>query len=308
MVVVACTAGGLVVACSGNGDSPASIASNDAVSDASAEAGGDHGADVDNAEVITTDDSSPPLDGSADSSTEGEASKPFVCAPNWFCDDFESGLKANYKTTTYSGGTVVVDATRPKSGKSSLHVRSPAKAYSDAEVNLGKPAFPAMGNHYFARVFVYYAPPSAPDNVYLFRVDGTLPMATTRVNAQLGHNGNPYNQPTAPGFKHLASWIYHSDTASANHAVAENTKAPAVTYGAWACWEFEVDGAANQWHVWIDGVEHLNISWNGMAGTPWVVPITNTLSIGIRHPHDEPVPVEVWFDDLVIADKRVGCG
>jgi hypothetical protein len=207
------------------------------------------------------------------------------------------------------GGTIAVDSTRALGGKSALHVKSPMVAYSDAEVSLGKPVFPTAGNSFFVRAFVYYAPPAASDNVYLFRLDGTLPSTTTNVNGQLGAEGYPYDQPTAANFKHLSTLIYHSDIASADHVSYRNPMGQELPYGRWACWEWQVDGSKNEWRLWIDEVEQFVLTWDGKAGSAWVVPSATTLSIGIRHPHDETAAgVEVWFDDLAVASKRIGCG
>ncbi len=225
-----------------------------------------------------------------------------------FCDDFEAGLNPAYRTRTSSGATIVVDATRARGGKNALHVRSQVVAYSTGEVTLGKPVFPTAGNSFFMRAFVYYAPPAAPDNVYLFRLNGAVPGTTTAVNAQFGATGNPYNKPTAANFKHLSTLIYHSAIPTADHFSYANPAAPEVSYGRWSCWELQVDGAKNEWRVWIDGVEHFSRTWNGSPTAPWLVPTPTTLSIGVLHPHDQAGVTEVWYDDLVIGSKRVGCG
>ncbi len=225
-----------------------------------------------------------------------------------FCDDFESGLNPVYRVRNLAGGTITVDQTRPRGGKSSVHVKSLVKAYSDGEMNLGKPVFPTANNSFFMRAYVYYAPPAASDNVYLFRVDGVLPNTTTRVNIQIGNEGFPYGQPSAPNFKQLSTTIYHSDIKSADHVSYRTAAAPEVTFGRWACWEWEVDGVKNLWRTWVDGVEHFTRTWDGVAGTAWVVPSASAFTLGLHHDHDEgPNGIEVWFDDLVIADKRVGC-
>ncbi len=226
-----------------------------------------------------------------------------------YCDDFESGLNPALKPITANGATIAVDQTRARGGTSALHVKSPVVAKSRGEVALGNPVFPTANNGFFMRVFVYYAPPAAADNVYLFRLNGVVPNTTASASALLGAEGFPYAKPLAPDFKHLSTLMYHSAIKSADHRGYRTQTAPEVTYGRWACWEWEVDGVKNLWRVWIDGVEHFTRMWDGAEGTPWVVPTASELSIGIRHPHEEgPSGVEVWFDDLVVATERVGCG
>lgn len=226
-----------------------------------------------------------------------------------YCDDFEAGLNPMLTPVSAKGGMVAVDQTRPRSGKSSLHVKSLVPAYADGEVRLGSPVFPTLNNSFFLRAYVYYAPPAAADNVYLFRLDGLLPNTTTKVNAQMGCEGFPYNKPNDPNFKQLSTLIYHSDIHSADHFAYRTAAAPEVTFGRWACWEWQVDGPNHTWHVYVDGVEHFTRRWDGKAGTPWVVPSAKSLAIGVKHDHDEqPSGVEVWYDDLVIASSRIGCG
>ncbi len=254
----------------------------------------------------------PAVGGSAGSSGTATPVAASPCGPiegALYCDDFESGLNPVLKPRMSNGGLVVVDQTRAHSGKSALHVNSQVVAYADGEVILGKTVFPTPNNSFFLRAFVYYTPPAPPDNVYLFRLRGVLPNTTTYVEGQIGVIGNPYGKLTAPNFKNLSHTIYHSAIKSADHVSYQTPTAPEVTYGRWVCWEWEVDGVNNSWRLWVDGVEHFTRTWDGKDGTPWVVPTASALSIGVKHDHDEkPSGVEVWYDDLVIATKRVGCG
>jgi hypothetical protein len=224
-----------------------------------------------------------------------------------YCDDFEGGLNPMLRRSASGGATIVVDSTRPRGGKMSLHARSAVTAYADATLNLGKPVFPTANNSFFMRAFVYWGTPPASDNIYVFRINGVLPGTSSSIYALLGTVGDPYDKPTAANFKHLIQLIYHSSIKTADHFAYQNHAAPEAPYGRWACWELEVDGVNNVWRVWVDGVEQFTRTWNGMAGTPWVVGAPNSFTIGLNHPHDEAAGIEVWYDDLVLASKRVGC-
>ncbi len=224
-----------------------------------------------------------------------------------YCDDFESGLNPALTPKMSMGGTITVDETRAHSGKGALHVKSLVTAYADGEVDLGKTVFPTANNSFFLRAFIYYTPPAPPDNVYLFRVRGYMPNTKSYIEGQIGVIGDPYNQPTAANFKNLSHTIYHSAIKSADHVSYQTAAAPEVKYGTWVCWEWEVDGVNNKWRLWVDGVEHFSRTWDGQAGTAWVVPSATAFTIGVKHDHDEKGGIEVWYDDLVIASKRVGC-
>lgn len=235
----------------------------------------------------------------------------FGCAshPNaYFCDEFESGINSSYKVTEKLGGTVQVDTTRPHSGASSLHATSQSAAYSDIWLTLAAPIFPVTGSTLYVRAFIYYAPPGHADNVYLFRVAGNLPNNLGSSFAKVGAEGNPYKKPDAPDFRKLATAIYHSSIKSADHHAVRIRESPDMIYGKWACWEFLVDRDNHEWRVWIDGIQHIELKWSGDNGAPWQVPEISEFRIGIEHPHPEPAPFEVWFDDLVIGPERVGCG
>ncbi len=295
--------------------SPAPGGSSPAPADPAQAGGGMAGATGSDAPVAA-DATRAPRPGDA-AAAAGDAAPPIVFNPAacgeiagaLFCDDFESGLNPDLKPRMSGGGTVAVDQTRARGGKSSLHVKSLVRAYADGSVNLRSPVFPTATNNFFIRAFVYYAPPAPADNVYLISVSGQLPGTTTHAYVSMGTQGYPYNKPTAPNFKQLSTFIYHSDIKSADHKPYTNPTAPEVTFGRWACWEWQVDGPNNKWTVWVDGVEHMTRMWDGAAGTPWVVPTVSSISVGIHHDHDEnPSGVEVWYDDLVVASKRVGCG
>lgn len=213
-----------------------------------------------------------------------------------------------YNPSGKSGSTIVVDETRAHGGKRALHARADTPGGFNAGIDIGNPVFPIAGNSFFLRAFVYYASPPGPDNIYLFRLFGVVPGTSTRVFAKYGVEGYPYNKPTDPDFRILGTLIYHSAIKSADHKAYRNPAGTKVPFDRWVCWELQVDGANGEWRAWLDGVEQFTRKWNNDPGAPWLVPQASRLNVGIEHPHTEPTPMEVWFDDLVIGTQRVGCG
>ncbi len=229
-------------------------------------------------------------------------------AGSLLCDDFEGGMNPAYRPKSGNGSTIVVDETRARGGKKSLHARAQAAAGGAAEILIGSPVFPTANNSYFVRTFMYYASPPGTTNVHMFRVSGTFPGTTMGAYALIGGTGFPSGMPTAPGFKVQPSTVYLSNILSANHKGYSNPASSPVPFDRWACWELQVDGVNGEWRLWLDGVEQFTIKWNKDPNAAWRVPQVSQLSLGINHPHPEPNPIEIWFDDFVIGTQRVGCG
>ncbi len=245
------------------------------------------------------------------SNQDAPAFNPMPCsktAGSLLCDDFESGMNPAYRKSGGVGSTIVVDETRARSGKKSLHARAPAAAGASAAIAIGSPVFPTADNSYFVRTFMYYASPPGTTNVHMFTVSGTIPGTNMRARALIGGTGFPSGMPAAPGFKVLPSTVYHSDILSADHKGYSNPASSAVPFDRWVCWELQVDGVKGEWRLSLDGAEQFTIKWNKDPNAAWLVPQVSQLSIGISHPHPEPNPIEIWFDDLVIGTQRVGCG
>lgn len=244
---------------------------------------------------------------------------PCSVAGSILCEDFENGMNPAYRPSIGGGSMIVVDETRARGGKKALHALAQAAGGAGTSISIGNPVFPAADNSFFMRAFVYYASPAGSDNVYLFNVSGSLPgsiagtidaAAATpmRAYAAYGVEGYPFGAPTAPGFRVLASLIYHSDIPTADHKAYRNPAGAKVPFDRWVCWELQVDGVKGEWRSWLDGAEQFTMRWNKNPTAPWLVPQVSRMSVGISHPHDEPGPIEVWFDDLVIGTERVGCG
>ncbi len=213
-----------------------------------------------------------------------------------------------YRPSGSGGSLIVVDETRARGGKMALHARAQPAGGASTGISIGSPVFPTADNSFFMRAFVYYASPPASDNIYLFNVSGAIPGTTMRAYAGYGVEGYPYGAPTAPGFRILATLIYHSDIPSADHKAYRNPAGSKVPFDRWVCWELQVDGAKGEWRSWLDGVEQFTMKWNKDPNAAWLVPQVSRMTLGISHPHTESAPMEVWFDDLVIGTQRVGCG
>ncbi len=244
------------------------------------------------------------------SSGDAPAFNPMPCskmAGSILCDDFENGMNPAYRSSV-SSGSIVVDETRARGGKKSLHARAQAAAGTNAMISIGSPAPPAADSSYFVRTFMYYAAPPLVENVHMLRVDGTIPGSNARVRVSIGGTADPKGMPSAPGFKVQPSAIYSSDIPTADHKGFRNLASSPLSFDRWVCWEFQVDGAKGEWRLWLDGVEEFTIKWNKDPNAAWRVPQISQLSLGISHAHLEQAPIEIWFDDLVIGTQRVGCG
>jgi|GEM_PF-5945524 len=223
-----------------------------------------------------------------------------------FTEDFENGINPNFKPIISEGSAVEVDSAFSRSGNNSLKVTSAAKGKNSAWLTLREPVFPIENGSFYLRAYVYYPESNHYDNVYLFQIKGTLAGDQGTAHANLGPEGNPYNKPDSPSFKKIPTLIYHSKVKSATHKVARATESPELPYGRWVCWEWHVDAVNHIWEAWIDGTKTLHREWSGNPANPWQTFKMERLSIGVRHPHEKAAAFNVWFDDIVISDARVG--
>ena len=84
----------------------------------------------------------------------------------------------------------------------------------------------------------------------------------------------------------------------------------------WVCWEWMVDGATPELHMWLDGQPQTeaDVVGKGTAcatgpnGT-WTAPEAFSRIIIGWEQYTQPSDVanEVWLDDLVMGPERVGC-
>lgn len=235
-----------------------------------------------------------------------------ACAPGaLLCEDFEryaaGGSLAPTWTTDTTGGTIVVDGTRPFAGGKGLHITAPANTSSMLQiVKAGAPLFPVANNTFYGRMMMWLT--QMPT--------GTVHFNTVQANGLL------------PGTTRIAKYAYGAMYARlmAGYTVRlTETALPQIDCGksgptgypekAWVCAEWKFDGPNNEMHYWLNGQAQTGVDvvkvGGGCTGTQpagglWQAPVFDKLMLGW---YSQPftAPVELWIDDVVVGTEKIGC-
>ncbi|MEY4511279.1 MAG: hypothetical protein RLZZ450_3401 [Pseudomonadota bacterium] len=225
------------------------------------------------------------------------------------CDDFERGSvpdATRWKVlTSYSGqpsdkNRVVLDAQHAAHGKQALHVHTE----TNDPVYIETTKLPLANNGFFGRVLAYFASdPGARSKGHWgsFVGIGKKTPAGQDIEVRIGGQFDILVANYAPNDALQTS-------ASRDGYYDDGARLP---IGAWACFEFQFDGAGNQLRVWLDGneLERLHVTdWNqfGHGLTPDWSPSYERLRIGYQS-WNADTPIDVWYDDVALATQRVGC-
>ena len=209
-----------------------------------------------------------------------------------FCEDFESGkLTSGTWTTDTQDGTATVDTMQAHSGTYAYHahVTNESDARSLITEKMG---FPVA--HFFGRVFLWFDAPSPQvHSNYIFAYD--------QAGSTGFYLGSQYQQLQA--FSNIGGAEGHST----QYLPASQYPNDAVPTGKWACIEWEFDGTGGTATYWLNGTQwDMETGWG--SGTTFV---ESQLGIHIfgsyGGPGTDAASFDLWFDDLVIDTKRVGC-
>jgi hypothetical protein len=214
--------------------------------------------------------------------------------PSWLlCDGFEApSLDANTWTVNGGGGTVLLDNTRAKRGKQSVHVHlDGAPAGTSGQLQIWETVVaPASQATLFLRTYVY------------------LPSSLAGMKVEFVE----YQQTTDPFWG-----VFLQQEEDASLSVIDYANQPSVYQKAntklapdiWHCVEWETlasAGASGGTSVWVDGNDvGLDLS-NALVLEP--NPGLSSGQFGAIVPSMlAGAPVDVWFDEVAMATTRIGC-
>lgn len=207
--------------------------------------------------------------------------------------------------TSYSGqpsdkNRVVLDSVHAAHGKQALHVHTE----TNDPVYIETVKLPLANNGFFGRVLAYFASdPGARTKGHWGSFVGIGKKTPSGQDIEVRIGGQ---------FDILVANYSPNDalqtSASRDGFYDDGARLP---IGSWACFEFQFDGAQNQLHVWLDGteLERLHVTdWNqfGHGLTKDWSPSYDRLRIGYQS-WNADTPIDVWYDDVVVATQRVGC-
>jgi hypothetical protein len=254
-----------------------------------------------------------PTDGGRDFSTD--RSKFFGssrCASSGLvlCDGFETGTLDTQTWTKAGNGTITIDAMHAARGTNALHVRSVDNGW--AIIRESK-TFPAPGNRYFGRMFVWFSLlPVAPNWAHwnIAEAEGTGSTELGRIGGQWdpGFDGktpqNYFGQGSGPG--PTGDWT--------NQDQDPGGKPTAVPTGSWICVEWMHDGDANQTRFFWDGTEHASLYTDathhgGNQSVMYDLPAFTSVYFGFwfYQGNGQGQVFDTWIDEVAIDYQRIGC-
>ncbi|MDB4967375.1 MAG: hypothetical protein JWN44_3064 [Myxococcales bacterium] len=213
-----------------------------------------------------------------------------------FCDGFEGGLD----TGLWQGqkmdarAHITVDSFHAYRGLNALHIHvdpftNPPVVYEQIETYENQTSYVDA----WSRVYVYVPAASEGFRATMLKMtEGADPYGAIYLGISDGGR------------------FFVSDSASVPSTVKES--ATAVPTDRWFCLEWHVTSAANDMssgatQLFVDGMElgDISIGSNLVAYPPF---LGLTLSSELDNPPDRLGGVDIWFDEVLVAGTRMGCG
>jgi hypothetical protein len=273
----------------------------------SASAAADDGSTDAMAAADTTEN--PKYDGASDAI--GDAPEGGGGCPGVFCEDFESGAidATRWTTQTTGGATVVVQDQTVAHGKyaAQFHSTGPgAGGPQDYAYLIASNAPAALATHNFGRAYFYANPKqTSVDTGLLWGGTSGFPHPTYLSLA--AHNGG---------------WQFGFIQLMGN-PVGEVQSYPAtpMPVATWTCIEWEFNDQPDSINVWGDGTaigtldnNHIDYPPGHTPGTPLynnqnsgLIGAFTDFGFGFYDWHPGGFAFDVYYDDIVLDTKRVGC-
>lgn len=203
------------------------------------------------------------------------------------CEDFEgTALDSQLWKSIQMKGAVTLDNTRGARGsRSSIHIH--VDPGSDTMVGITETkTFPSLKAGLSTRAFIYI--PST-DTASLFMGDR--------------HTRLIYAQGSSPDGEYaLGIWnggLIQNHYSKSDDSVDTKMLPP---FDRWFCLEYELDSAGGNVKAYLDDVEIMALRHSG-----WPAANIDTLMFGADRYGSFPVAEELWFDDLAVDSKHIGC-
>jgi hypothetical protein len=279
---------------------------------------GAHGAaEADAAPAVddgTPDSSASPTPASGDdagASPDASASTGMAgpCGGLPLCDDFESAAAGGPPSTKLwslsqpdctGTGTLAVDDAQAHGGKHSLRVDG-GGGYCDHVFIANTAVMLTLGPQVYARFFVRVGAVLGAGHVtFLAMKDAADKGGDLRMGGQDA----------------ILMYNRQSDDATLpNLGPAGVADSIALAAGAWTCVEFHIDETAGTIDTWVNGAEVAGLVENGTptadVSSQWLAPgawkpMLADFRLGWESYSGQTMTL--WFDDVALASKRIGCG
>jgi hypothetical protein len=220
-----------------------------------------------------------------------------------FCDDFEGNTidLTRWSVARLVPNVVELSTDQAARGKKSLHLRAQNNM---AYVSTRKP-FPIANNTYWARMFVRVARFSTVSYAHwtMAEAAGKGDGSVIRVGGQYASNVSQNRWGVGSDRGPTGDWTTHdADPAGKPAQPAVNT---------WVCLEWLHDGANDVTKFFVDAIEHPSLGTtkdkHGGNKVPYVMPEFESVWFGWWQYQGDPMPFDVWIDEIAIDGMRIGC-
>lgn len=247
----------------------------------------------------------------SDASTDAPADP---CTTALFCEDFEAQSldfppSGAWSASTNDDGSVVVSDERAASGaRAAKFTTDGANSYQRAYISLdGAPVFPLTTNEYYGRMMLWLV--SSPnDGVHWTMLQSGGSVAGESFTSVYRYGGQHHD--ANGGSRLMANY----DTGGGTSSDCWQHSETAMPTGTWACVEWHFDGEEDLMEFWLDGAQLTDLTVNGEGegciangtGGKWFAPTFEDIQLGFESYQNDSAR-ELWIDDVVIDDVRVGC-
>ena len=235
------------------------------------------------------------------------------------CEDFESGMidPAKWDLKEGAGGTAVVQSDLVAHGKYALHVHALASKTDDYALIVSKNAPAALAGTHFGRANFFITPKPL--------TSGHTSMVFAGTNGTGSANGpEPFPKLRYMEVSNInGGWQAGFDLLDISPLIEEvvyPAGSPQVPTMVWSCLEWEFTDQPDTVNFWVDGKaiatfddQHVSYPPGHTAGTPLyngtssgLIGTYNLFGFGFHDWHPNQ-PFDLYYDDIVLDTKRVGC-
>ena len=221
------------------------------------------------------------------------------------CENFESGTVGGVPTGWTAlagyGSSAGVGLANDAAHGGSMSLKSNSSTPGQGRVEKALSSLGATATKHWGRIF------------YKFQSPAPKPASGNYLHITLTALGNPGTNSSATSiFENRVvdtvedgtghhQWIYN---------VPDDSCCPGSTYdwsfdASWHCAEWYVDQSTQSYRFFSDGTEVTQIGFTNNSNAKMMA--WTNIAVGTIFYQSPPSPVVVWFDDLAIDDKQIGC-
>jgi len=224
--------------------------------------------------------------------------------PHKLCEDFESGTVGGVPTgwtalAGYGSSTGVGLANDAAHG-GSMSLKSNSSTTGQGRVEKALSSLGATATKHWGRIFYKVQSPAVKPSSGVLHITFT---ALENPGTFSSASGNFENRvvDTVEDTSGHHQWIYN---------VPDDSCCPGSTYdwsfdASWHCAEWYVDQSTQSYRFFSDGTEVTQIGFTNNSNAKMMA--WTNIAVGTIFYQSPPSPVVVWFDDLAIDDKQIGC-